>query len=117
MDEIKNVLNELIEIEGVRQVQAVNEKNEEISRVIHKSHDYMDVMEVLKKMKEFSIDVVEKAFKKEGLRNIFLSVKDISLNFYFFKNHICLIIISDEKANLGKIRLVIRKNEEALSRN
>lgn len=114
MDQIREVLNELIEIDGVRQVQALNEKNEEISRVIHKSHDYMDVTEIFQKTKEFSFDVVEKIFKKDGLRNIFLSVKDISLNFYFFKNHICLIIVSDEKANLGKIRLVIRKNEDLL---
>lgn len=114
MDVLQNILNELIEVDGVRQVQAINKENEEISRIVHKNHDYTDIVNVFKKIKEFSSDTVEKIFKKENIKNIFLSIKDISINVYFFKNNICLIIVSDEKANLGKIRLVIRKNEEKL---
>ncbi|MFH1453668.1 MAG: hypothetical protein ABIH00_06785 [Armatimonadota bacterium] len=116
MDSLEIILTEFTKIDGVKQAQVSNSKGEEICTVLRQGLSAISVSEVLKELGSLSASVIEPLFKKKSLKDVFLNADDLSINAYFFKNDISLIIVFDEKANLGRIRLLVRKNQEILEK-
>lgn len=112
-ENFQEILNEILEIEGVLQVHAMEGDNE-LGKCVRKEARYLDIFDILKALRSLSAVKAADLFKKKDVKNVFLNMGGVNLNIYFFNKDFYMAVVSDEKANLGKIRLVVRKYQESL---